>query len=64
MLNLLIVGIVALVLVASLVWSDSMDYKEEVAKNKLYCDMVTTYQETKGDYGWPDYNNNYNEVCK
>jgi len=30
----------------------------------LYCEMVTTYQETKGDYGWPDYQNNYNEVCK
>jgi len=30
----------------------------------LYCEMVTTFKETGGNYGWPDYNNNYNEVCK
>ena len=41
----------------------AIDREEEVAQEELYCEMVTTYQESKGDYGWPDYNNNYNEVC-
>lgn len=29
-----------------------------------YCEMVTIYQQSGGQYGWPDYRGNYNEVCK
>lgn len=31
---------------------------------KTYCDMVQTYKETKGQYGWPDYRGNFRKVCK
>lgn len=29
-----------------------------------YCEMVSIYQQSGGQYGWPDYRDNYNEVCK
>lgn len=29
-----------------------------------YCEMVTIYQQSGGQYGWPDYRGNYNEVCR
>lgn len=29
-----------------------------------YCEMVSIYQQSGGQYGWPDYRGNYNEVCK
>ena len=49
---------------AAMLLAGSIDLDEELEKNDKYCEMVATYQETKGDYGWPDYNNNYYEVCK
>jgi hypothetical protein len=30
----------------------------------LYCEMVKTFKETQGQYGWPDYRGNAAEVCK
>lgn len=29
-----------------------------------YCEMVAIYQQSGGQYGWPDYRGNYSEVCK
>lgn len=29
-----------------------------------YCEMVKTFKETNGQYGWPDYRGNAAEVCK
>lgn len=29
-----------------------------------YCEMVATFKETHGQYGWPDYRGNAAEVCK
>lgn len=29
-----------------------------------YCEMVQTFKDTRGQYGWPDYNGNAAEVCK
>lgn len=29
-----------------------------------YCEMVAIYQQSGGQYGWPDYRGNYNEVCR
>lgn len=28
-----------------------------------YCEMVGIYNETNGQYGWPDYRGNADEVC-
>ena len=30
----------------------------------LYCEMVEIHKDTGGEYGWPDFNDNYDEVCK
>lgn len=37
------------------------DLKRE---QELYCDMVTTYKETDGEYGWADYKGIYQKVCE
>jgi hypothetical protein len=29
-----------------------------------YCEMTKLFQETGGQYGWPDYRGNAEEVCK
>jgi len=39
------------------------DLEEAIQQQDLYCEMVATYNETGGDYGWPDYRNDYNVVC-
>lgn len=38
----------------------------EIAQYNLqeYCGMVRIYQISNGQYGWPDYNKNYDEVCE
>lgn len=28
-----------------------------------YCEMVKTFKETKGQFGWPDFNNNADKFC-
>lgn len=33
-------------------------------ENDQYCDRVSDYIESNGEYGWPDYKNNYEKYCK
>lgn len=40
----------------------SLDFKEEVVRDDNYCFMVELNRQDR-DNGWPDYNNNYDEVC-
>ena len=28
-----------------------------------YCQMVSIYKKSDGEFGWPDYKGNYAEVC-
>lgn len=37
---------------------------DEADQQRLYCDMVTIHKDTKGQYGWPDYNQNFERICK
>lgn len=30
----------------------------------LYCEMVETFKNTGGEYGWPDYKGAYGRDCK
>ena len=30
----------------------------------LYCEMVETFKNTGGEYGWPDYKGSYGRDCK
>jgi hypothetical protein len=42
----------------------TMEFEDEARQQQLYCDMVKTFEESDGMYGWPDYNNNKKEVCE
>ena len=52
----ILVLIVALIVMAIL-----GDEPEHLQTN--YCQMVTIYIESDGEFGWPDYKGNYAEVC-
>jgi hypothetical protein len=30
----------------------------------LYCEMVATYNQTGGEYGWPDYKKTFDKYCE
>jgi len=36
----------------------------EPTKNNEYCENVEVFKQTKGEYGWPDYKEIYDEQCK
>jgi hypothetical protein len=36
---------------------------EPNADTRLYCEMNDVRIESNGEFGWPDYNRNYDEVC-
>jgi len=38
--------------------------EEPMPEEAQYCEMVDVWQDTDGEYGWPDYNRNFDEVCK
>lgn len=48
--------LIAMLIVSGIVLVSSMTYEDELAEAQKYCDMVE-----KGL--WPDYNQNYKEVC-
>jgi arabinogalactan endo-1,4-beta-galactosidase len=33
------------------------DKHPDTSQEKLHCEMVQIWNETNGEYGWPDYNN-------
>tara|TARA_Y100000593_G_scaffold94032_1_gene191289 strand:- start:66446 stop:66634 length:189 start_codon:yes stop_codon:yes gene_type:complete len=43
---------------------DSSLEKELQAQQKQYCEMVELHKESGGEYGYPDYQRNFEEVCK
>ena len=45
-----------------LAWSTNSE--DPMPEEVQYCNMVGTWQATEGEYGWPDYNGNYAEVCE
>jgi len=50
--------VVGIVLLIALCRDDEPDHQQAI-----YCEMVRLHQETGGDYGWPDYRNEYGELC-
>lgn len=36
---------------------------DQELEQKLYCEMVELFVESKGEKGWPDYENTYAESC-
>ena len=57
----LCVGFVVFFLLAGI--AGQSDYEEAVRAEQAYCENVKLFNETRGEKGWPDYNENYNEVC-
>ena len=53
----IICGLLVLALVGSI------DYDEELARDEHYCFMVELNKQDP-DNGWPDFNGNYDEVCR
>lgn len=56
--------IAALVIIAAILVVGSMDYDDEVKAQSVYCKSVAEWKQNGGHGGHPDYNGNYNEVCK
>jgi hypothetical protein len=61
--DMVCIGVVALFVLAACVVG-TMGYEDEERQEQLYCDMFKIYQESGGEYGWPDYNNNAKEICE
>ena len=55
--NTLIALAVLTVLFMVMGFAGTMDYEAEAAEEKMYCEMVEAGN-------WPDYNNNFNDICK
>ena len=45
-----------------LVSANDLDLERDADQN--YCEMVTLYQQSNGDLGWPDYKNTFKKGCK
>lgn len=39
-------------------------YDDITSQERLYCDMVKIFNESNGQYGWPDYQGNAQKLCK
>ena len=48
----------------SFVACSDLDYQQAKDQESLYCHMVKANKESGGEYGWPDYNSNYDKVCE
>ena len=33
-------------------------------QSEIYCEMVLIHNQTGGEFGWPDYNENFDRECK
>ena len=50
-------------LVAAFLLTGLMDYQDANDDSATYCEMTALFEQTKGQYGWPDYRGNAAEVC-
>ena len=49
----LMFGCIALITILLLTGPDTLD--DQISEQRLYCEMVMTYRDSGGQYGWPDY---------
>jgi len=53
-----------IVIIALLIVLPGMFQEEEAAAALFdYCEMVDAYNQTGGDFGWPDYENKFDKEC-
>lgn len=55
--------IMAASLLLILVVAGTMDFTERSNQDANYCRMVEMHQDTDGEFGWPDFDNKYKELC-
>lgn len=53
--RLLIYAAAAILFVSTMSIIGNMEKADAEAERELYCEMVETYHETGGEYGWPPY---------
>ena len=41
----------------------SIDTETQNEETKTYCEMVEMFNQTGGDYGWPDYKETFDKEC-
>lgn len=55
--NMTIILTAVVLVIAALGYAGNSDYEAAKAEQDIYCEMVASK-------AWPDYNNNYKEICK
>ena len=56
--------LIGLFLIATILLVSISDSEIEQDADQNYCEMVTLFQQSNGDLGWPDYKNTYEKGCK
>lgn len=56
--GLVVLGLIAL---GNVIGDQPDDLEQQRA---LYCEMVETFKNTGGEYGWPDYKGTYKGDCR
>lgn len=57
------VGVGVLVVLILAGFAGASDLEDAQQQEQAYCENVTEWYNTDGEYGWPDYNENYSTVC-
>ena len=56
--------LIGLFLIAAILLVSISDSEIQQDADQNYCEMVTLYQQSNGDLGWPDYQNTFEKGCK
>lgn len=56
-----LIGVMVFLLAAGL--AGQSDYEEALRAEQAYCINVKLFKDTRGEQGWPDYDENYDEMC-
>jgi hypothetical protein len=56
--------LIGLFLIAAILLVSISDSEIQEDADQNYCEMVTLYQQSNGDLGWPDYQNTFEKGCK
>tara|TARA_R110000782_G_scaffold107909_2_gene196306 strand:+ start:355 stop:540 length:186 start_codon:yes stop_codon:yes gene_type:complete len=55
--------LIGLFLLGSILLVSANDSELQQDADQEYCEMVTLFQQSNGDLGWPDYQNTFEKGC-
>lgn len=55
---------IAAAIIGGISCAGTVSVNDAKAQRVNYCDMVQKYKTTHGEQGWPDFNHNFNKLCK